>query len=74
MEHDPYVVSRETCGGCRYYRSLGGGESPGTNMFCAYTWETGDFKPMDMKCADCTYKDTKRTRRKPKKKDFWSVF
>lgn len=21
MEHDPYVVSRETCGGCRYYRS-----------------------------------------------------
>jgi len=62
--NDPYVVSKETCGGCRYYKYLGGNDS---TRYCSYTLETGDFKPLDMKCAECTYKDTGRKRRIPTK-------
>lgn len=62
MHNDPYVVSKATCGDCRYYRSLGG-EGCGTNMFCSYTWETGKFKPLDMRCDECTFKETGRVRR-----------
>lgn len=69
VNHDPYVVSKATCGGCRYYKSLAG-ECCNTNMFCSYTLETGDFKPLDMKCAECTYKETGRSRRRWKKKVF----
>lgn len=69
MERDPYVVSVATCDGCRYFKTLGG-ECCGTNMYCSYTLDTGELKPLDMKCADCTYKDTGRSRRRWKKKVF----
>lgn len=62
--NDPYVVSKATCGGCRYYKAMSG---IGTMMYCSYTLETGDIKPHDMKCADCTYKDTGRKQRIPTK-------
>ncbi len=65
-EHDPYVVSKDTCGGCKFYKSLGGCQCDAT-MFCSYTIDTGKFKPMDMPCAECTYKDTGRKRRTPTK-------
>lgn len=67
--NDPYVVSKETCSGCRYFRSLGG-EACGPSMFCSYTLDTGKFKPLDMKCADCTYKEKSRSRRRWKKDVF----
>ena len=53
-EHDPYVVSKATCKGCENFKSLSG--CGGGEMFCSYTYTTGKFKPMDMKCADCTFK------------------
>ena len=55
-EHDPYVVSKATCGGCKYFKPFAG-DCCNTNMFCSYTYDTGKFKPLDMKCADCTYKE-----------------
>ncbi len=55
-ERDPFVVSKATCGGCIYYRYLGGAGIKA----CHYTLETGKIRPLDMKCADCTYKTIKK--------------
>ena len=69
--HDPYVVSDATCKGCSHYRYLAGFYMKA----CHYTLDTGKFKPLDMKCADCTYKTTMKLKLKehswrgrPKKK------
>ena len=57
-QHDPYIVSDATCKGCIYYRYLSGGFT----RACHYTYDTGKFRPLDMKCADCTYKTTRKRR------------
>lgn len=54
-ENDPYIVSKATCGGCKYFRYLSGEFM----LACHYTYDTGKLKPLNMKCSECTFKEKK---------------
>lgn len=50
---DPYVATKATCGGCKYYRTMMGNYM----LACHYTLDTGKPKPLDMRCDECTLKE-----------------